>query len=117
MTAPVILSKAKDLKRRDRRILRCFAVSAAQHDGFSAGPAETPAHIMWTEIADSRTARRTAENGPVSLSFLPFRLTGRKGEDCYTFERVASSPDEFRTNYYYHYKRTRVGLKEETTWS
>jgi hypothetical protein len=31
--AAVILSGAKDLKMRALRILRCFAVSAAQHDG------------------------------------------------------------------------------------
>ena len=45
------------------------------------------------------------------------RLTGAKGEDCYTFERFASSPDEIRTYYYYHYKRIILGLKEETKWS
>lgn len=84
---------------------------------FSTPPAETPAHIVWTKIADLRKVHGPAENGPIFLSFLPFRLTGRKGEDCYTFERFASSPDEFRTTYYYHYKRLRVGLKEETTWS
>jgi hypothetical protein len=84
---------------------------------FSAPPAQTPTHNLWMDFADIAARARTAENGPISLSFLPFRLTGRKGEDCYTFERFASSPDEFRTTYYYHYKRLRVGLKEETTWS
>ena len=66
---------------------------------------------------EMRMRLEPAENGPISLSFLPSGLTGPKGQHCYTFERFASSPDEFRTTYYYHYKRLRVGLKEETTWS
>ena len=84
---------------------------------FSTPPAQTPAHIVWMKTADLRNRRRAAENGPISRSFLPLRLTGPEGQHCYTFERFASSPDEFRTTYYYHYKRIRLGLKEETTWS
>ncbi|HUR83690.1 MAG TPA: hypothetical protein VM733_23245, partial [Thermoanaerobaculia bacterium] len=60
---------------------------------------------------------RAAENGPVSLSFLPFRLTGRKGEDCYTFEHFAAGDAVIHNNYYYHYKKPSLGLKEEATWS
>lgn len=44
-------------------------------------------------------------------------LTSCAEEDCYTFEGFASIPDEIHTNYYYHYKRKRHGLKEETKWS
>lgn len=66
---------------------------------------------------EKRKAPGTAENGPISRSFSMPRLTGAKGEDCYTFERFASSPDEIRTYYYHHYKRIILGLKEETKWS
>jgi hypothetical protein len=73
--------------------------------------------IVWMKKTIAGGASRTAENGPVSRSFSVPRLTGAKGEDCYTFERFASSPDEIRTYYYYHYKRIILGLKEETKWS
>jgi hypothetical protein len=72
---------------------------------------------VWTEIATRHTGLRTAENGLFSLSFSGSRLTGAKRQDCYTFEYFASSPDEIRNAYYYHYKRTRFVLKEETKWS
>jgi hypothetical protein len=72
---------------------------------------------MWTEIAIRRARRGTAENGLFSRSFSMLRLTGGKRRDCYTFEQFASSADDIRTTYYYHYKRKRFGLKEETRWS
>jgi hypothetical protein len=119
MTGRLRVSKSQSLRGEARSPFRgaLFDFETLRLCDFSTPPAESPAQMMWSEIADSRDQPRTAENGPILRSFLPFRLTGRNGEDCYTFERVASSPDEFRTNYYYHYKRTRVGLKEETTWS
>lgn len=72
---------------------------------------------MWTKFAMNRKADETAENGQISRSFSSARLTVRKDRDCYTFERFASRPREIRTTYYYHYKRNRFGLKEETKWS
>ncbi|HEX8255963.1 MAG TPA: hypothetical protein VF846_22680 [Thermoanaerobaculia bacterium] len=83
----------------------------------STDPAESPEQIVWSDFADFANPLESAENGLILRSFLPSELTGSKVEDCYTFERFASSPDEFRTAYYYHYKRIRIGLKEETTWS
>ena len=59
----------------------------------------------------------TAENGPISLSFPVLRSTGSNDEDCYTFEHFAPSTGVIHTYYYYHYKRTSSGLKEETKWS
>jgi hypothetical protein len=84
---------------------------------FPTHPAESPAHIVWMDFADSGTRSEIAENGPILRSFLPVRCTGSNGEDCYTFERFAPIPGEIHTYYYYHYKRKRFGLKEETTWS
>ena len=72
---------------------------------------------MWMNLAHDRESFGAAENAPISRSFQPLRSTGRKGEDCYTFEGFAPNPDVIRTTYYYHYKRKRLGLKEETTWS
>jgi len=66
---------------------------------------------------ENRKTPETAENTGFLRSFLPVRLTGSKREDCYTFERVASTPGDIHTYYYYHYKRKRFVLKEETTWS
>ena len=60
---------------------------------------------------------RPAENGPILRSFSAAGLTVSNVVDCYTFERFASSSDEIRTTYYYHYKRTTPYLKEETRWS
>lgn len=67
--------------------------------------------------AEMRKAPGTAENGLILRTFSAPHPTGSNGVDCYTFERFASSPDEFRTTYYYLYKRKRIGLKEETKWS
>jgi hypothetical protein len=61
--------------------------------------------------------REAAENGPILLPFSARLRTGRKDHDCYTPQAFASTHDEFRTTYYYHYKKTRVGLKEESPWS
>jgi hypothetical protein len=72
---------------------------------------------VWSKTTDRRTGLRTAENGLISHSFMGPGLTVRNGEDCYTFEGFAPSPDVIRTAYYYYYKRTILGLKEETTWS
>ncbi len=83
----------------------------------SAQPAESLDEIMWTKMTIGRPTLETAENGLFSRSFLVAELTGAKRQDCYTFEHFASSPDEIRNTYYYHYKRKRIGLKEETTWS
>jgi len=83
----------------------------------SAAPAESTPQNVWMNFGPRCTNSETAENGLFSLSFSSGRPTVRKGEDCYTFEGVASSPDEIRTDYYYHYKRNTLGLKEEATWS
>jgi hypothetical protein len=72
---------------------------------------------VWTKNANARATRRTAENGPISLSLLVPETAGYKVEDCYTFERFASNRQDIRTTYYYHYKKYILGLKEETTWS
>jgi hypothetical protein len=66
---------------------------------------------------ENRMRLGTAENAAILLTFSDARLTGRDGEDCYTFEGFASSRTEIHTNYYYHYKRRILGLKEETKWS
>lgn len=83
----------------------------------STAPAESTAEIVWSDLALLRRAAKPAENGPILLCFSAFRCTVRNGEDCYTFEHFASDPDVIHTTYYYHYKRIRLGLKEETTWS
>jgi len=85
--------------------------------GKSAEPAESPYERMWMNFDLRRSNSETAENGPFSHSFLHPRLTVRKEEDCYTFEGVASSPDEIHTDYYCYYKRISVGMKEEAKWS
>jgi len=66
---------------------------------------------------EMRNASSPAENAAISLSFHPLRSTGRKGEDCYTFEYFAPAAAVLRSDYYYLYKRNRVVLKEETKWS
>lgn len=72
---------------------------------------------MWMDFAENRKDTRPAENGPILRCFYDHRLTGSKSEDCYTFEHFASDHDVIHSPYYYHYKRNRVGLKEETKWS
>lgn len=72
---------------------------------------------MRMKIAVLRSPTQTVENKEILRSFLPLRSAGRKGEDCYTFERFASGPDVIHTTCYYHYKRSRLSLKEETKWS
>jgi hypothetical protein len=69
------------------------------------------------DFASNRSMLGTAENGGFLRGFSSDALTSSAKEDCYTFEDFASISDEIRTNYYYHYKRKRIGLKEETTWS
>jgi hypothetical protein len=70
---------------------------------FSARPAESHDRKLRMKN-DSRCSRRqTAENGPISHSFLHVRLTVSNDEDCYTFEHFASHRDEIRTAYYYYY--------------
>ncbi|HEX2061429.1 MAG TPA: hypothetical protein VHK90_11870, partial [Thermoanaerobaculia bacterium] len=83
----------------------------------SAGAAESNTEKMWTKNAIRRKAAGAVENGPISRSFSALRLTVPKRQDCYTFEGFAPRPDEIHTYYYYHYKRTTSGLKEETKWS
>lgn len=83
----------------------------------SAQPAERSPEMMWMKNTLSPKPVRTAENGPISLSFHTLRSTGRKAEDCYTFERFAPADAVLRSNYYYHYKQNRFVLKEETRWS
>ena len=72
---------------------------------------------MWMKFAQNRKGIRTAENGPILRCFYHLRLTGSKSEDCYTFEHFASDRDVIHSPYYYHYKRNRVRLKEESKWS
>jgi hypothetical protein len=73
--------------------------------------------MVWTKNTTDCKRERTAENGPFLRRLLATEPAGPKSHDCYTFERVASSPAVIRNNYYYHYKRNILGLKEETTWS
>ena len=68
-------------------------------------------------MAREDTPLASAENAGISRSFHPLRSTGRKGEDCYTFEHFASGAAVLRNTYYYHYKRSSLGLKEEAKWS
>ncbi len=72
---------------------------------------------MWMKNARDRESPGAAENGPISRSFQPLRSTGRNGEDCYTFEHFARNDAVLRSTYYYHYKRSSLGLKEEGKWS
>jgi hypothetical protein len=72
---------------------------------------------VWTKSTASRATIEPAEKRPILRSFLLSDPAGRHDEDCYTFERFASSPHDIRTTYYYHYKEKILGLKEETTWS
>jgi len=83
----------------------------------STAPAESVVEIVWTNSPELRRVSEPAENGPILSTFSASRLTGSNDEDCYTFEHFASTSDVIRTTYYYHYKRIRNGLKEETTWS
>jgi hypothetical protein len=59
----------------------------------------------------------SAENAAVFRNFPRWKLTGPRGEDCYTFERVATRGHEIRSDYYPYYKKKRRRMKEETTWS
>ena len=83
----------------------------------SAGPVESTYKNMWTEKPSNRRSSETAENGQILHGFSHDGLTGRNAENCYTFEAFASVSDEIHTPYYYHYKKNRLGLKEESTWS
>ena len=83
----------------------------------SATLAERSTQSLWEKNGWPRTFVRNAENGPILRNFLRRELTSRHGEDCYTFEGFAPSPDVIRSAYYYHYKRNILVLKEETTWS
>jgi hypothetical protein len=83
----------------------------------SLTPAESTLEKMWTDFSSNRNPPGTAEIGPILHVFYRGRLTGCADEDCYTFERVAPVPAEIHSNYYYHYKKNRLGLKEESTWS
>lgn len=67
--------------------------------------------------ANLRTTTGPAENAAILLSFPVVKPTGRKVEDCYTFERFASNRQDIRTTYYYHHKEHILGLKEENPWS
>jgi hypothetical protein len=96
---------------------RDWRSSSGDGDDASTEPAESPIEIVWSDFAFLRNPSGPAENGPILPLFSIWQLTGPKDEDCYTFEHFASSPDVIHTYYYYHYKRIRIVLKEETTWS
>ena len=72
---------------------------------------------MWMKSPRDRHSLSAAENGSISRSFRVLRSTGRNDEDCYTFEHFARSTLILRSTYYYHYKRSSLGLKEEAKWS
>lgn len=80
---------------------------------FSAVPVERPDEKVWMIFDASSPCVATVENGLILRSFPTLRLTVPNSEDCYTFEGLASTPDVIHTTYYYHYKRTTFGLKEE----
>ena len=84
---------------------------------FSAEPAESHDEKVWRIFGFRTAALRTVENGAILRSFPTGRLTVSNSEDCYTFEGLASIPDVIHTTYYYLYKRTIFGLKEEARWS
>ena len=83
----------------------------------SAAPADSPVEKVRMNFSAERrspeTAEKTGKPGPFSAE----GLTTSSKRDCYTFEIFASDADDIRNACYYHYKRTTVGLKEETTWS
>ncbi len=70
---------------------------------FSTGLASKRVEKVWSDFADRREQRESAENRAISLRFSLFRFTGRKGHDCYTPQAFASGLDVIRTTYYYHY--------------
>jgi hypothetical protein len=72
---------------------------------------------MWMKPARERHGLASAEIADDSRSFHGQRSTGRKVEDCYTFEHFARENAVLRSTYYYHYKRSSSGLKEEAKWS
>jgi hypothetical protein len=80
-------------------------------------PAESPYRNLCTLLAEISGRPKTAENHGKLRCFSADELTGRNDEDCYTFEHFAAGAVVIRSAYYYHYKRERFGLKEETTWS
>jgi hypothetical protein len=85
---------------------------------FPQASAERSNEKVWRIRTVDSTPFGSAENRRVLRSFSGVRLTVPNGEDCYTFEGFASIPDEIHTAYYYHYKRTILGLKEEgSPWS
>lgn len=83
----------------------------------SAEPAESPVEKVRMLFGVERTSPATAENTGNLRPFSTGRLTTSSERDCYTFEIFASDSDEIRNACYYYYKRTSVGLKEDTTWS
>ena len=83
----------------------------------SAALAESSMQKLREKNRRPRTSVRNAENGPILRNFLRGEPTGSQSEDCYTFEGFAPTPDVIRSDYYYHYKRNILVLKEETTWS
>jgi hypothetical protein len=79
--------------------------------------AESSVEMVWTENTIDRDLSETAENHRILRSFSAPETTGCAKQDCYTFERFASSPDVIRTTYYYHHKKHILVLKEKNQWS
>ena len=83
----------------------------------SARSAESPIEKVWTKNASVCESTETVETGGKLEPFSAGRLTTFAECDWYTFETFASESDEIHTDYYYHYKRKRLVLKEKHPWS
>jgi hypothetical protein len=99
------------------RSLRGRSKASPSSSADSTTPAESPFEIVWMKMTRDRKRLAAAENASISRSFHLLQSTGRGSEDCYTFEHFARRTAVLRSTYYYHYKRSSLGLKEEAKWS
>jgi hypothetical protein len=84
---------------------------------FSAAPEESPTENMRMLFDATRRIGKTAERCGKRGCFSAEEPATFSDPDCYTLQTFASNSREIRSAYYYYYKRTRAGVKEETTWS
>jgi hypothetical protein len=72
---------------------------------------------MWTFFNEKTAARESAESAGNLLAF-PLRDSQlARSLTAILSRRLRENQREIRTTYYYLYKRTRAGLKEESQWS
>ncbi len=69
----------------------------------STAPEERSPKIMWMKSTGSARNLSSAENGAILHWFYGPQLTGRKSEDCYTFEQFASIPAVIHNTCYCYY--------------